>query len=188
MCSRLQPHVLEAAAPRARLQPSSPLCAVAVIASTSASAGALCQGLVLVEFLMVSTRVASVTEQLARVRRVINISMISYISLSSLLLIMRVAGFRALDLGRWGTGGSTPWAVLNTIALASVGVLVLYASHKIAARHRKREARASWLSHPSAATCPPARLPACPPAQLPTCPPAHLPTCPASCLPACPLA
>lgn len=113
------------------------LCAVAVIACTFASAGALCQGLVLVEFLMASTRVASVSKQLARARTVINVSMISYIVLSTLLLIARMAGFRALDLGRWGTGGSGPWAVLNTLALTSVGVLVLYASHKIARVFRR---------------------------------------------------
>ena len=140
------------------LRSSQSLRAAAVIACTSASAGALCQGLVLVEFLMASTRVASVSKRLARVRTVTSISMISYIALSTLLLITRLAGFRALDLGRWGTGRSGIWAVLNVLTLTSVGVLVLYASHKIAGVFRRMSSSIAMMQRTGSKRAPRSKI------------------------------
>ena len=90
--------------------------------------GAVCQGLLWIEFVMASTRVASVSFRLKRVRRFLNISMISYVALATLLLVLELLGFRLAKHAQWLLSGSLA---------TSVAVLFLYGSHKMAAQHSK---------------------------------------------------
>ena len=90
--------------------------------------GAVCQGLLWIEFVMASTRVASVSFRLKRVRRFLNISMISYVALATLLLVLELVGFRSAKKAQWLLSGSF---------LISVALLFLYGSHKMAAQHSK---------------------------------------------------
>ena len=95
---------------------------------TGFAAGAICQGLLWIEFVMASTRVASVSFRLERVRRFLNISMISYVALASLLLVLELLGFRSAKNAQWLLSGSV------AICFA---VLFLYCSRKMAAQHSK---------------------------------------------------
>ena len=90
--------------------------------------GAMCQGLLWIEFVMASTRVASVSFRLKRVRRFLNISMISYVALATLLLVLELVGFRSAKKAQWLLSGSLA---------TSVAILFLYGSHKMAAQHSK---------------------------------------------------
>ena len=99
---------------------------MAVIVVTCWMVGAICQGLLWIECFLASTRVASVSFRLKRVRRFLNISMISYVALATLLLVLELAGFRWAKNAQWLFGGSF---------VTSVAVLFLYGSHKMAAQH-----------------------------------------------------
>ena len=99
---------------------------LAVIAITGFMLGAMCQGLLWNEFVMASTRAASVSFRLKRVRRFLNISMISYVVLATLLLVLELVGFRSAKNAQVLLSGS--YAI-------SVAVLFLYGSHKMAAQH-----------------------------------------------------
>ena len=93
---------------------------------TGFAAGAICQGLLWIEFVMASTRVASVSFRLKRVRRFLNISMISYVALATLLLVLELIGFRSAKNAQWLLSGS--FAIF-------FAVLFLYCSRKMAAQH-----------------------------------------------------
>ena len=99
---------------------------MAVIVVTCWMVGAICQGLLWIECFLASTRVASVSFRLKRVRRFLNISMISYVALATLLLVLELAGFRWAKNAQWLFGGSF---------VTCVAVLFLYGSHKMAAQH-----------------------------------------------------
>ena len=101
---------------------------LAVIVVTCWMVGAMCQGLLWIEFVMASTRVASVSFRLKRVRRFLNISMISYVALATLLLVLELVGFRSAKKAQWLLSGSLA---------TSVAILFLYGSHKMAAQHSK---------------------------------------------------
>ena len=88
--------------------------------------GAMCQGLLWIEFVMASTRVASVSFRLKRVRRFLNISTISYVALATLLLVLELVGFQSAKNAQW---------LLTASFAISVAVLFLYGSHKMAAEH-----------------------------------------------------
>ena len=103
-------------------------CVLAVIVVTCGIAGMMCQGLLWIEFVMASTRVAFVSFRLKRVRRFLNISMISYVALATLLLVLELVGFRSAKKAQWLLSGSF---------LISVALLFLYGSHKMAAQHSK---------------------------------------------------
>ena len=108
------------------LQPSHKdlACSYAAIFTTGLAVGAMCQGLLWIEFVLASTRVASVSYRLMRVREFLNISMISYVVLAASFLVLKLLGFRsAKNLNR----------ALNSFILVSVAVLFLYGSHKMAA-------------------------------------------------------
>eukprot|EP00964_Phaeocystis_antarctica_P097038 scaffold63249_cov79-Phaeocystis_antarctica.AAC.3 len=77
---------------------------------------------------MASTRVASVSFRLKRVRRFLNISMISYVALATLLLVLELDGHQSAKSAQWLLSGSLA---------TSVAVLFLYGSHKMAAQHSK---------------------------------------------------
>ena len=84
----------------------------------------MCQGLLWIEFVMASTRVAFVSFRLKRVRRFLNISMISYVALATLLLVLELDGHQSAKSAQWLFSGSFT---------TSVAVLFLYGSHKMAA-------------------------------------------------------
>ena len=89
----------------------------------------MCQGLLWIEFVLASTRVASVSFRLKRVRRFLNISMISYVVIAILLLALELDGFQsAKNLGD----------ALNCSVGVAVAVLFFYGSHKMAAQHSQR--------------------------------------------------
>eukprot|EP00964_Phaeocystis_antarctica_P035785 scaffold20457_cov72-Phaeocystis_antarctica.AAC.2 len=88
--------------------------------------GAMCQGLLWNEFVMASTRAASVSFRLKRVRRFLNISTISYVALATLLLVLEIDGHQSAKSAQWLLAGSFGIAV---------AVLFLYGSHKMAAQH-----------------------------------------------------
>ena len=101
---------------------------LAVIVVTGFVLGAMCQGLLWIEFVMASTRVASVSFRLKRVRRFLSISMISYVALATLLLVLELGGF-------WSA--YTLSQALNGSIATSVAIIFLYGSHKMAAQHSK---------------------------------------------------
>ena len=89
----------------------------------------MCQGLLWIEFVLASTRVASVSFRLKRVRRFLNISMISYVVIAILLLVLELDGFRlAKNLG----------VALNSSVGVTVALVFFYGSHKMAAQHSQR--------------------------------------------------
>ena len=103
---------------------------LAVVNITCSILGMMCQGLLWIEFVMASTRVASVSFRLKRVRRFLSISMISYVALATLLLVLALGGFWSAE------------ALLNAISgsiATSVGIIFLYGSYKMAAQHSQRE-------------------------------------------------
>ena len=103
---------------------------LAVVTMTGYLLGVMCQGLLWIEFVMASTRVASVSFRLKRVRRFLSISMISYVALATLLLVLALGGFWSAE------------ALLNAISgsiATSVGIIFLYGSHKMAAQRSQRE-------------------------------------------------
>ena len=103
---------------------------LAVIVVTGFVLGAMCQGLLWIEFVMASTRVASVSFRLKRVRRFLRISMILYAALATLLLVLALGGsWSAITLFR---------AINGSIA-TSAAIIFLYGSHKMAAQHSQRE-------------------------------------------------
>ena len=89
----------------------------------------MCQGLLWIEFVMASTRVASVSFRLKRVRRFLNLSMISYVVLVTLLIVLTLRGFQSAYFLA---------VALNSFIGISAGVLFLYSSHKMAAQHSQR--------------------------------------------------
>ena len=99
---------------------------MAVIVVTCWMVGAICQGLLWIECFLASTRVASVSFRLKRVRRFLNISMISYVALATLLLVLELKGFQsAKHLGY----------ALDSFVIVAAAVVFLYGSHKMAAQH-----------------------------------------------------
>ena len=104
---------------------SAPLNLLAVVATTSFMAGAMCQGLLWTKFFMASTRDASVSFRLKRVRRSLSISIIVYVALATFLLI--------LELVRRQQAASAQWLLASFLA-TSTAVLFLYASHKMASQ------------------------------------------------------
>ena len=103
---------------------------LAVIVTTGFIVGAMCQGLLWIEFVMASTRVASVSFRLKRVRRFLSISMISYVALATLLLVLELGGF-------WSA--YTLSQALNGSIATSVAIIFLYGSHKMAAQHTVKD-------------------------------------------------
>ena len=108
---------------------------LAVVAVTGFILGTMCQGLLWIEFVldlnsvMASTRVASVSFRLKRVRRFLRISMILYAALATLLLVLALGGsWSAITLFR---------AINGSIA-TSAAIIFLYGSHKMAAQHSQR--------------------------------------------------
>ena len=101
---------------------------MAVVVVTCWMVGAICQGLLWIEYFLASTRIASVSFRLKRVRRFLNISMISYVALATLLLVLELVGFWSAKKAQWLLSGSF---------LISVALLFLYGSHKMAAQHSK---------------------------------------------------
>ena len=93
----------------------------------------MCQGLLWIEFVLASTRVASVSFRLKRVRRFLNISMISYVALATLLLVLELAGFLLVLKLNMLQSAEYLHRALNSFILVSVAVLFLYGSHKMAA-------------------------------------------------------
>ena len=89
----------------------------------------MCQGLLWIEFVMASTRVASVSFRLKRVRRFLNISMIPYVVLATLLLVLELDGFQSAK--------NLADALRSSIVVA-VAVVFFYGSHKMAAQHSQR--------------------------------------------------
>ena len=102
----------------------------AVAGFTGFVLAAMCQGLLWIEFVMASTRVASVSFRLKRVRRFLNLSMISYVVLVTLLIVLTLRGFQSAYFLA---------VALNSFIGISAGVLFLYSSHKMAAQHSQRE-------------------------------------------------
>ena len=101
----------------------------AAIFITGHAVGAICQGLLWIECFLASTRVASVSFRLKRVRRFLNISMISYVVIATLLLVLELDGFHsAKKLG---------FALAGCMGVA-VAIVFLYGSHKMAAQHSRR--------------------------------------------------
>ena len=99
---------------------------LAVIVAAGFIVGAMCQGLLWIEFVMASTRVASVSFRLKRARRFLNISTISYVALATLLLVLELVGFQsAKHLGY----------ALDSFVIVAAAVVFLYGSHKMAAQH-----------------------------------------------------
>ena len=103
---------------------------LAVVTTTSFILGTMCQGLLWIEFVMASTRVASVSFRLKRVRRFLSISMISYVVLATLLPVFALGGLWSAE---------TLLYALNSSIATSVGIIFLYGSHKMAAQHSQRE-------------------------------------------------
>ena len=103
---------------------------LAVVTSTSFILGTMCQGLLWIEFVMASTRVASVSFRLKRVRRFLSISMISYVALATLLLVLALGGSRLANI---------LFRAINVSIATSVAIIFMYASHKMAAQHSQRE-------------------------------------------------
>lgn len=101
----------------------------AVAGFTGFVLAAMCQGLLWIEFVMASTRVASVSFRLKRVRRFLNLSMISYVVLVTLLIVLTLRGFQSAYFLA---------VALNSFIGISAGVLFLYSSHKMAAQHSQR--------------------------------------------------
>jgi len=95
----------------------------AVAGFTGFVLAAMCQGLLWIEFVMASTRVASVSFRLKRVRRFLNLSMISYVVLVTLLIVLTLRGFQSAYFLA---------VALNSFIGISAGVLFLYSSHKMA--------------------------------------------------------
>jgi len=106
------------------------------IFTTGLAVGAICQGLLWIECFLASTRVASVSSRLKRARRFLNISMISYVALATLLLVLELDGFQsAKHLGY----------ALDSFVIVAAAVVFLYGSHKMAAQHSQGACRASQL-------------------------------------------
>lgn len=103
----------------------------AVAGFTGFVLAAMCQGLLWIEFVMASTRVASVSFRLKRVRRFLNLSMISYVVLVTLPTVLTLRGFQSAYF-------SALAVALNSFIGISAGVLFLYSSHKMAAQHSQR--------------------------------------------------
>ena len=103
---------------------------LAVVTITGYLFGMMCQGLLWIEFVMASTRVASVSFRLKRVRRFVSISMISYVALATLLLVLALGG-------SWSA--TTLFRAINGSIVTFVTIIFLYASHKMAAQHSQRE-------------------------------------------------
>ena len=103
---------------------------LAVIVVTGFVLGAMCQGLLWIEFVMASTRVASVSFRLKRVRRFLRILMISYAALASLLLVLALGGSRSAN---------NMFNAINGSIATSAAIIFLYGSHKMAAQHSQRE-------------------------------------------------
>ena len=99
----------------------------AVAGFTGFVLAAMCQGLLWIEFVMASTRVASVSFRLKRVRRFLNLSMISYVVLVTLPTVLTLRGFQSAYF-------SALAVALNSFIGISAGVLFLYSSHKMAAQ------------------------------------------------------
>ena len=98
---------------------------LAVVATTSFMAGAMCQGLLWTEFIMASTRDASVSFRLKRVRSSLSISIILYVALATFLLILELVGRQQAASAQW---------LLASFFATSTTVLFLYASHKMASQ------------------------------------------------------
>ena len=103
----------------------------------------MCQGLLWIEFVMASTRVASVSFRLKRVRRFLSISMISYAALATLLLVLALGGSRLAN---------TLFRAINVSIETSVAIIFLYASHKMAAQHSQRDSLLFSTPHSVALT------------------------------------
>ena len=103
---------------------------LAVVTITGYLFGMMCQGLLWIEFVMASTRVASVSFRLKRVRRFLSISMISYAALATLLLVLALGG------SRWA---NILFRAINVSIATSVAIIFLYASHKMAAQHSQSD-------------------------------------------------
>ena len=102
-----------------------PLSLLAVIATTSFMVGAVCQGLLWTEFFTASTRLASVSSRLKRVRRCLNTSIISYVAIATFLLVLDLVGLQQAASAQW---------LLSSFFATSTAVLFLYGSHKMASR------------------------------------------------------
>ena len=107
---------------------------LAVVTITGYLFGMMCQGLLWIEFVMASTRVASVSFRLKRVRKSLSISMISYVAIATLLLVLELTESR-----EWSRVASA----LNGSIATSVAIIFLYGSHKMAAQHSQRESLCS---------------------------------------------
>ena len=103
---------------------------LAVVATTGKILGTMCQGLLWIEFVMASTRVASVSFRLKRVRRFLRISMILYAALATLLLVLALGG-------SWSANNM--FNAINGSIATSAAIIFLYGSHKMAAQHSQRE-------------------------------------------------
>ena len=97
---------------------------LAVVFITGYILGTMCQGLLWIEFVMASTRVASVSFRLKRVQRFLSISMISYAALATLLLVLALGGSRSAN---------NMFNAINGSIATSAAIIFLYGSHKMAA-------------------------------------------------------
>ena len=113
---------------------------LAVVATTGKILGTMCQGLLWIEFVMASTRVASMSSRLKRVQRFLSISMISYAALATLLLVLALGG-------SWSANNM--FNAINGSIATSVAIIFLYGSHKMAAQHTVKESLLSIASCPA---------------------------------------